>query len=176
MTSIIEQADAIVGITTDVIMANGKADTYRRGAYASWYAKNSQPDQWPTVAETIESQAERIVRLHKPKGDGLPEIHGISFAKHWSGRNGELVFSCHGPITDAQHAKACSEYIMRCLAPPVRRLLAAFEVVEQPSAQTLADDGERYIRITARGRALDWSQVRYGEDSIVCWLVPRGER
>ena len=166
VTSSIEHADAIVGIAKTIetckLESGGfSPDTYRRGAYARWFAENSQPGQWPTVAETLMSQAERIVRLHKPKGDGLPEtiVYGcesegleyVAVKKRHSG----CVFTM---TPDEQTATAA--YIQRCLAPPVRRILAAFEVVE-PSTEV----------INAQMTALF---DKHGNN--ICRLVPRGER
>ena len=168
VTSIIEHADAIVGIAKTIETCKRESggfspDTYRRGAYARWFAENSQPGQWPTVAETLMSQAERIVRLHKPKGDGLPEdvefcicAEGLGYSSSGPA-NTWFLFS--QPMTEAER-EAVAAHFRRCLAPPVRRILAAFEVVE-PSTEV----------INAQMTALF---DKHGNN--ICWLVPRGER
>ena len=187
MTSIIEQADAIVGIAKTIGTCKRESggfspDTYRRGAYVEWLTDEKNV-VWPhggslNASSSVEEMAALVVRLSRPKGDGVPEtiVHCPNAMGHSYVVVNKLDHNGVKVPMSLEEQTATAAYLQRCLAPPVRRLLAAFEVVEQPSAQTLADDGERYIRITARGRALDWSQVRYGEDSIVCWLVPRGER
>lgn len=162
--SAIEQADEIVGIATDVIMANVKADTYRRGAYADWFRKNSQPDMWPTVAEVLSSQAERIVRLHaasKPKGDGLPDL--IVCCPNEFGKEfvvvRKIIDGAMRPMT-LEDQTSTAAYIQRCLTPPVRRLLAEFDVVESRSVEV---------------NKLNTVMLhRNGQD--ICWLVPKGAK
>lgn len=177
MTSIIEQADAIVGIDAKSNRAvcglpPRMIEFVRRGAYVEWFihdpARSIHEMRVPSIAHnTLEDLAREIVRLHKPKGDGLPEVVSIHTGKQFHGRTTEFVFSFNRPITDERHATAMSEYIMRCLAPPVRRLLAMYDVVDEKPARGCVD----VPHVSVRGDTVDW----FNQNDI-CWLVPRGER
>ena len=119
MTSIIEQADAIVGIWLPPSLPENPRGWMRRGAY-----------------------------VEHPNGFDLPrDIAGLA------------------------EAVALSVYLMRCLAPPVRRLLAAFEVVgeERDGAKALVVDGCQRAFLSAE-------KTKWVDQETICWLVPRGER
>ena len=176
MTSIIEQADAIVGIS-DILGPGGALDytpketkdTHRRGAYARWFSESSLPDQWPTVAETIESQAERIVRLHKPKGDGLPDDATFSVLAEGFGDTSSPLstsFQFSRPMSERERY-ALAAYFRRCLAPPVRRLLAMYDVVEEKP--TCGRVNIPHVKVNA-------GMTQWHTEGDICWLVPRGER
>ena len=70
MTSIIEQADAIVGINPDSTSLDAKAKGWmRRGAYIDWFihypARSVHEMRVPSIAHnTIEDLAAEIVHLH----------------------------------------------------------------------------------------------------------------
>lgn len=168
--TIIEQADEIAGVHHPLIdfNINGKklsADTYRRGAYAKWFAENSSPDMWPSVAEVLDSQAERIVRLHaasKPKGDGLPE--GMWVTSCDTGKYGLSVEVCATRMSRAERC-ALHEYIACCLTDPVRRFLAAFECFEPTSDEKCS--GEAFVVTTTTAACVA------GQNGPVCWLKPR---
>ena len=116
MTSIIEQADAIVGIWLPPSLPENPRGWMRRGAY-----------------------------VEHPNGFDLPrDIAGLA------------------------EAVALSVYLMRCLAPPVRRLMAAFEVVEPTSEQKRMGEAFTVSTHTA--------VCTRGKHTPICWLVPRGVR
>ncbi len=175
----IEKADEIVGITE--ILGPGGAldyadratkDTYRRGAYVGWLPKQDGflGSSGPLASGPLEAIASEIVRLHKPKGDGLPSH--VSFAVLAEGF-GDVT----SPLkTSFEFCEAMSErerdalatYFRRCLAPPVRRLLAAFEVVE-PGGELIHGSYiiEKPNTKTARERLCP---------PEICRLVPRAAR
>lgn len=72
MTSIIEQADAIVGINPDATALDAKSREWlRRGAYCDWL-QNYKGDEHPNgfdLPRDVSGLAEAIVRLHKPRGE-----------------------------------------------------------------------------------------------------------
>lgn len=185
MDSVIAKADRIVGI--EIALGGGGVldyadrevkNTFRRGAYCEWFSKHSSPDQWPTVSEILESQAERIVRLDaaKPKGDGLPEkvevfcqigsaVPVVSVMKIVDGRPSHMM--------DADELERLCAYTRLRFSKPVRRLLAEYEVTDERPT----DEG-----IFALGR-LDGEPVMAGgpphqpfplsEREVICYLMPK---
>jgi hypothetical protein len=170
--SIIEQADEIVGITGEVRIANVNSTTYRRGAYVGWLLSNHEADE-TMVCGTVAHSAECIVRLHaaskpKPMGDGLPEEMSASIAHEYEAGE-DVWFVAVGPtFCDSKGPALIRDYLNRCLAPPVRRLLAAFEVVDEKPER----DGIGIPHVSVHDGTVFLDYV----SPSVCWLVPKGVR
>lgn len=178
MTSIIEQADRIVGISVALApdgvleFASGRMKNIcRRGAYIEWIVAQKED---VCSDERIEDMAEIVVRIAKPKGDGLPD-ETLVFCSNTSGAKGvsvqKLVNDRSQDMSDVEQCRT-ADYLNRCLSAPVRRLLAAFDVTDDPP---YLKAGNNAIRAMSDGRMLRSGEVA-DAGKIVCWLVPRGER
>lgn len=133
----IEQADEIIGIDWRKLGISPCHDTkniYRRGAYIEWIPKQKgfHGLDAPIANAGLEELAAYIVRLHaasKPKDEWLPDDWQVKVVGtgaccvRVSPSNDALGF-------EQSTADAVAKYIARCLTPAVRRLLAAFDVVE----------------------------------------------
>lgn len=179
--SIIEQADEIVGIAEDLsanwITRAFSPDTYRRGAYVEWMPKQKgfHGLDAPAATDSLEKLAAHIVELRaasNPKGDGLPEVVGWSVDVDTD----ELILKCSG---GPDGPSGFGEFIDLYLAKrdsPVRRLLAAFEVVDKRPTHIGCFafghlNGEPVMISGPNGRPFP-----IPESDVYFWLVPKAVR
>lgn len=182
MNDDIEKADKIVGINDYLRGVLGGSstskamNTLRRGAYFEWLDEKHACGLGPgapladIAAEVIRIDADE--RRKKEPDDGLPPgpwiVHeGMSPAHTTFVPRSAISANRREFATFSERAQA--DYFARCGSPAVRRLLAAFDVTEEPCGSLsrtllLANDGN--IR-TAFGHVEN--------ESPVCWLTPRSK-
>lgn len=166
MTTTIDQADSIVGINLGATSLDEKSRGWlRRGAYFDWLT-DTKNAFWPNgsfdQSMPVEAMAGHIVSLHaakKLKGDGLPEIE-------FNARNDMCGFvdvvACAKVPCSIDQTGRLLKLLNEFNSPPVRRLLAAFDVVEQrPKVVSL--DRPCY-KIIER------------DETVICWLVRKGAK
>lgn len=178
MTSIIEQADAIVGIAKTIGTCKRESggfspDTYRRGAYVEWLTDEKNV-VWPhggslNASSSVEEMAALVVRLSRPKGDGVPEtiVHCPNAMGHSYVVVNKLDHNGVKVPMSLEEQTATAAYLQRCLAPPVRRLLAMYDVVEEKP--TCGRVNIPHVKVNA-------GMTQWHTEGDICWLVPRGER
>lgn len=178
----IERADEIVGCSS--MFAKGglldcalpmTRDTYRRGAYVGWM-QNLEPDVNPSgfdLPRGIEDMARCVVELHaasKPKGDGFPREMLVYCPNEGGKERVSVVKQRCGVMEGMSEAEQTTValYIQRCLAPPVRRFLAAFECFDPTSDEKCS--GEAFVVTTTTAACVA------GPNGPVCWLKPRATK
>lgn len=174
--NVIAQADGIVGIDTVLISTTGvRLDTYRRGAYCEWLSARPTDEGFVTVANSIEELAAEVVRIdaagRKPAqpDDGLPPGPWSDYGKVVADSKGSIVADTGECVHHIDAAYAIAAHIARCGSPAVRRLLAAFEVTDEPTGPR-----SRTIVITADGNTNTGFGHVESHDPI-CWLTPRAK-
>jgi hypothetical protein len=147
-------------------------NTYRRGAYIEWLLSKGHDEAAKAAFDDVGLMAERIVALDAAKGDGLPD--GLT-AKAYSNAvwgDGVVTEKTLGALVrtdDFKQADKVAVYINRCLSAPVRRLLAAFDIVHERDCN---HRGFAILRKTD-GSPNFTSTDKWIDEETICCIVPK---